>query len=201
MRAFVAMLLLAGAGAGAAAPLIETSTTPPAGTPLATIDPDSRFEFALFTRWGQEFTGRFPQVQGDIVALPDGRRQVRITLPTADVEIIDHPRYTRFARGPRFFDVARFPDVQFVSEPYTLQLLTDGGVLAGRLRMHGVQRRERFTFEPGTCDRPGRGCDIVARGTVQRANYDIDGWSMALRDEVRFTMRVRLRDVAASGGQ
>jgi hypothetical protein len=37
--------------------------------------------------------------------------------------------------------------------------------------MHGVQRRERFT-STRHLRRPGRGCDIVARGTVQRANYD-----------------------------
>jgi polyisoprenoid-binding protein YceI len=116
MRAFVAMLLLAGAGAGAAAPLIETSTTPRPGRRWR---PSIRTPVRIraVTRWGQEFTGRFPQVQGDIVALPDGRRQVRITLADRGRGNRRPPALHAVCRGPRFFDVARFPDVQFVSEP------------------------------------------------------------------------------------
>jgi polyisoprenoid-binding protein YceI len=116
------------------------------------------------------------------------------------VEIVDHPRYTRLTRGPRFFDAARFPDVQFLSEPYTADLLRTGGPLHGRLRMHGVQRRERFVIAPSRCARPGRECPIVAEGIVQRGNYDLDGWRMALLDEVRFTLHVRLRDVDTGAG-
>ena len=196
MRVFIATLLLAGVGASAA-------EAPSPGTTLATVDPASRIEFALTTFWGQTLIGRFPQSTGEVVALPDGRRQVRLLLPTTDVEIADHPRYTRFARGPRFFDVARFPDVQFISDPYTVQLLHEGGVLKGRLRMHGIQRPEQFVLAPARCANPGRECDIVAEGTVLRGNYDLDTWSMALRDEVRFTLHVRLRDnpAAATAGQ
>lgn len=187
MRVFVATLLLAGVGAGAAA----------ASVPLATIDPASRFEFSVSTRWGQALAGLFPDAHGEVVPLADGRRQVRITLATANVEIVDHPHYTRFARGPRFFDAARFPHVEFLSDPYTTALLRDGGVLPGRLRMHGVERREQFEVEPARCDNPGRDCDIVARGTVSRGDFDLDGWRFALRDEVRFSLRVRLRDTVA----
>ena len=195
MRVFIATLLLAGVGASAA-----EAQSP--GTTLATVDPASRIEFALTTFWGQTLIGRFPQSAGEVVALPDGRRQVRLRLPTTDVEIVDYPRYTRFTRGPRFFDVARFPDVEFISDPYTVQLLHEGGVLKGRLRMHGVQHPEQFVLSPARCANPGRECDIVAQGTVLRANYDLDNWRMALRDEVRFTLHVRLRDHAAStGGQ
>jgi hypothetical protein len=32
---------------------------------------------------------------------------------------------------------------------------------------------------------------------VRRAHYDLDGWRMAMRDEVRFDLRVRLRDLPA----
>ena len=91
MRVFIATLLLAGVGASAA-------EAPSPGTTLATVDPASRIEFALTTFWGQTLIGRFPQSTGEVVALPDGRRQVRLLLPTTDVEIADHPRYTRFAQ-------------------------------------------------------------------------------------------------------
>jgi polyisoprenoid-binding protein YceI len=131
-----------------------------------------------------------------VLELPDGRRQVRIKLSTATVEIVDHPRYTRFMRGPKFFDAARFPEVTFLSDPYDPQLLHAGGILHGRLRMHGIQRREQFQLSPSDCVRPGRDCPIVAVGTVSRGSYGLDTWRMAMRDDVRFSMHVRLRDTA-----
>ena len=194
MRMFVATLLLAGVGAGVVASRDVDAQQPAA--PAAVIEPSSKFEFSMVTRWNQVLIGRFPEAEGDVLELPDGRRQVRIRLSTATVEIVDHPRYTRFMRGPRFFDTDRFPDVTFLSDPYDADLLNTGGTLHGRLRMHGIQRRERFVLEPATCVRPGRDCAIVAAGTVLRGNYDLDGWRMALRDEVRFSMQVRLHDTA-----
>jgi polyisoprenoid-binding protein YceI len=195
MRPWIAMLLLAGVGAGMAAEARAPST---AGHPVtAVVRADSQFAFTLHTRWGQVLIGRFPNAEGEVIVLPDGRREVRLKLDAETVEIVDHPRYTRLTRGPRFFDVTRNPDVQFLSEPYTSDLLHAGGSLYGQLRLHGVQRRERFVLQPAGCAHPGRDCDIVARGVISRADYDLDGWRMALRDDVRFDLRVRLRDLPA----
>jgi polyisoprenoid-binding protein YceI len=194
MRALVATLLLAGVGAGAVAS--RDGIAQQATRPIAVIEDHSRFEFTMVTRWNQVLLGRFPESEGDVLQLPDGRRQVRIRLSTATVEIVDHPRYTRYMRGPRFFDAPRFPDVTFLSDPYDAELLHTGGALHGRLRMHGIQRREQFVLSPAECVRPGRDCPIIAVGTVRRGQYDLDGWRMAMRDEVRFSMHVRLRDTA-----
>jgi polyisoprenoid-binding protein YceI len=188
MRAWIATLLLAGVGAGVA-------TARPVVHKLSVLEPSSRIEFSMRTRWGQTLHGRFPDATGDVTEVADGRRQVRIVLETASVEILDHPRYTRFARGPRFFDAARFPDVRFLSDPYSLDLLRRGGEMHGRLRMHGIERRETFILAPAQCTRPGRDCPIVVQGTVSRGDYELDGWRMAMRDEVRFSLLVRLRDV------
>lgn len=189
MRRWIAALLLAGAAAGVVA----------AQSPVARVTQDSRFEFSLRTRWGQVLQGRFATGEGEVTDLGEGRRRVRLVLPTTSVEIVDHPRYTSLTRGPRFFDARRFPDVQFVSEPYTLDLLRTGGILHGQLRMHGVQRREAFVLTPAQCANPGRDCDIVAEGVVRRDHYDLDGWRFALRDEVRFALRVRLHDAPGEG--
>lgn len=165
-----------------------------AQVPVASIDPlASRVEFVLDTRWGQDLPGRFGEATGEVESLADGRRQVRLRIDARTVEILDHPRYTAITRGPRFFDVARYPDLQFASDPYPPQLLLDGGPLHGLLRIHGVQRRARFDLQPATCAAPGRDCDIVATGRVRRGDFDLDGWRVALREEVRFQLRVRVR--------
>lgn len=157
------------------------------------FDPDhTRFGFEVRTRWGQRVTGEFPRYQGEVVRLADGRQQVRIRLAAAAVEVARSPRYTALARGEGFFDAARHPLVEFVSEPLTEATLHDGGALRGRCSIHGVTRTETFVLRPSACARPGIDCDVVAQGTVRRENYGLDGWQFALRDQVRFDLRVRL---------
>jgi polyisoprenoid-binding protein YceI len=190
-------LLLAWA-LGATAPAAALPQAPVPGTlPATTIDPASRVEFRLHTRWGQTLRGRFPDVSGRIERNADGQRRVRIVLDAATVDIAGHPRYTRFARGPSFFDADRHPTIEFVSDPYPERLLHDGGDLTGELFLHGVRRRERFVIAPSTCARPGLDCDIVAFGTIERSAYGVDDWKIALREPVRFALRVRTRGDAS----
>lgn len=153
----------------------------------------SRVGFSLQTRWGQELQGRFPSLRGVVDDLGDGRHRVRLILSTRDVEIVGHSGYTRFTRGSGFFDAEHWPQVEFLSDPYPLQLLRDGGRLGGILSMRGVQRREVFVVQPAACARPGRDCDVVASGLVERDDYGMDRWRIALGDDVRFSLRMRLR--------
>jgi len=160
----------------------------------AQIDPvQSRLGFSLQTRWGQTLDGRFSQYEGEIVAMADGRHRVQLRLAAAGVEIVDSPRYSRFARGPRFFNAERFPAIEFVSEPYDAALLRDGGELSGRLTIRGVTRREVFVISPSACARPAYECDVVARGSVRRENYGISGFGMAIHNRVQFFLNVRVR--------
>lgn len=155
----------------------------------------TRFGFELRTRWGQRVQGHFPVYDGAVEVLDDGRHLVRVRLSTADVEVDDSERYTAMARGERFFDAARHPLIEFVSDPYRAELVHDGGQLRGYLAMHGTRRREDFTLLPATCQRPGTGCDVEARGVVDRGDYGLDGWRLALARSVRFTLRVRLQEL------
>lgn len=154
----------------------------------------SRVGFSLQTRWGQVLEGRFPSIRGVVDDLGGDRRRVRLILSTLDVEIVGHSGYTRFTRGRGFFDARRWPQVEFLSDPYTPELLLRGGRLGGTLRMRGVQRREVFVLEPATCDRPGRDCDVVASGVVDRDDYGMGRWRVALGDDVRFSLRMRVRE-------
>lgn len=158
------------------------------------LDARSRFGFELRTRWGQVIAGDFPAFEGEVRTLPDGRRQVRIRLASARVEVAGSQRYTRFARGERFLDAARHPWVEFVSEPYPGELVRRGGALQGTLSLHGVDRRETFELAPAECARPAYDCDVVGQGRVRRTDYGMTQWRWALTDEVRFRLRVRLQE-------
>ncbi|TWT19328.1 polyisoprenoid-binding protein [Luteimonas marina] len=162
--------------------------------PAAEIDTaKSRIGFSLKTRWGQALEGRFPRWQGEIVPVSELRRQVRLRLPTDGVEILGHPQYSKITRGKGFFDADRHPHVEFVSDPYTDELLREGGLLAGALTIRGVRRREVFTIEPATCDRPTIDCDVVASGVVYRSDFAMDRWAFALSDRVVFSLHIRAR--------
>ena len=171
------------------------SAAAPAGIARAAeIDASaSQVGFTLHTRWGQALDGRFPSVLGQVDDLGDGRHRVRMVLLTSDVEIVGHPGYTRFARGSGFFDSRRWPQVEFLSDPYGPELLRNGGSLGGILRIRGVQRRQHFQLAPATCGAPARDCDVVATGTIDRGDYDMDRWRVAVRDDVQFRLRLRLR--------
>jgi polyisoprenoid-binding protein YceI len=152
----------------------------------------TRFGFELRTRWGQRVSGVFPQYEGEVSTLADGRHRVRIVLRTAGVVVTGSDRYTALARGPSFFDAQHYPTIDFVSEPHPDTLIRTGGRMRGRLSMHGVTRMETFTISRAECDEPGRNCDVAATGSISRDDYGLDGWQFALVDRVRFMLRVRL---------
>ncbi len=167
------------------------------GVRIMRLDPaHTAFGFELRTRWGQLVQGQFPVYEGVVLALPDGRRQVRIRLAADEVDVAGSERYTVMARGEGFFDAARHPDIEFVSDPHDDALARNGGPLRGHLRMHGVTRPETFAVAPAACTAAGQDCDAHASGSVTRSDYGIGGLRLMLSDRVRFTMQVRLLDRA-----
>lgn len=195
--ATTAVLALASAIAAAATP---PSAAPRAGEARSVEGFDhehTRFSFELRTRWGQKVSGEFPRYDGELTVLADGRHQVRIRLAAGAVVVGGSERYTRLARGERFFNAPRYPYIEFLSEPHSPDLARTGGPLRGRLTLHGISRMETFVLAPATCARPGEDCDGIAHGSVSRDDYGLDGWQLALGDRVRFTMQVRLQPAAA----
>jgi polyisoprenoid-binding protein YceI len=169
------------------------------GRPVSAAEIDTehtRIGFTLKTRWGQVLRGRFPRHEGRIETLEDGRSRVRLRMGTGDIEIVGHPSYTTITRGDGFFEADRYPEIEFVSEPYDRPLVVDGGKLRGELRIRDVTRRESFTIEAAGCARPGRDCDVVANGSVRRSDYGVDRWMFAVSDIVRFQLRLRVREGA-----
>lgn len=158
----------------------------------------SHFGFEVRTRIGQRIEGVFPRFEAAVEALPDGRHQVRIRLFTRQVEIPGRESHTRWARSDSFFDAARFPLIEFASEPYNPELLKAGGNLDGVLTIRGISHEERLRVADPACGRPAVDCDAVVRGSIRRARYDMDNWQWALGDRVTFLLRVRLKDEGAN---
>jgi polyisoprenoid-binding protein YceI len=152
----------------------------------------TRLGFELSTRWGQTLKGRFPHHQGLVTVLPDGRHQVTLRMYTADVQINDHERYARWARGSAFFDADKWPEVVFISDPYDPAVLRDGGQITGELVIRGIARAETLTVQPATCSRPALDCDVVLSGTLRRSDYEMDSLKLAINDRVVLLMHARI---------
>ncbi len=180
------LALLPGVAMGSAGPVAER---------YERIDETrSALGFEVRTRLGQRLEGVFPQFEGVVETLPDGRHRVRLRLATAAAEIPDRPRYTQWMRSDRFFDTVRHPWMEFVSDPYPTTLLRSGGKLRGTLSLRGFQKEETLDMQPATCEHPGRDCDVVVEGDIRRSRYGMDDWQLALGERVRFLMRVRLTE-------
>jgi len=151
----------------------------------------SEIGFNLKTRWGQQLEGRFDDWRGEIAVLADGRHQVHLVLDAGSVEILGSRAYTRITRGPGVFDVERFPEVRFVSDPYPATLAREGGQMTGLLSIRGVQHRETFRIDAAACARPAFECEVNGAGDVRRSRYAMDRWGYAIADQVRFTLRIR----------
>lgn len=160
--------------------------------PLDTVR--SRCGFEIRTRFGQKIEGLFPRFEGEVLKLADGRHQVRLRMDARHVEIPGKPRYTEWMRGEDFFDVERFPLVEFDSEPYLPEMTVHGGDLVGRLSIRGITHTETLTVMPAECPRAGYDCDVISRGTVLRGRYGMDSWEVALGDRVTFILRARLAE-------
>jgi polyisoprenoid-binding protein YceI len=143
MRSALPVVLLAAVLAARTLPLVaETLPVDPA---------HSHAEFAVHVLWFGRIVGRLDDLQGTLDL--DRRRGVA----TVDVHVatatlrMDDVRYADWARGPDFFDAARHPQIRFVSQPFPLDRLLQGGDLEGILTLRGISRPVRFELLPQPC--------------------------------------------------
>ena len=179
--------------AQAALALAAAALVPQAHAQARFDDGQSWLGFEVYTRFGQRVAGEFPSFQGVVEPLPDGRQQVRLRVATSEAVIPDRPRYTAWMRGASFFDTVRHPWMEFVSDPYPADLLRKGGPLHGRLTLRGVTRPQRLEVLPAACARPGLDCGIQVNGSIDRSDFDMRQWQLALADKVWLLASLQLR--------
>ena len=153
----------------------------------------SRAGITVDLRVAGKVDGRFGRVEGELHPVGDGRWQVQARIDAAALKLDGPAWMQRSTRSSRFLDVERHPRIEFVSAPFTRELLRDGGELAGDLSLRGRTRPVGFRIEPSTCDTPGHACPIRVRGTVSRRAFGMVAQRLWLRDEVGFEFQVRLR--------
>ena len=186
MSALLSVLL----GAALAVPPTPLPDNPP---PMnQAFDPArSQASFKVRMRIMRPAVGHFLDVRGALEA--EGARQ-RVAVEVDGHHLrVDGPAWMdKVTRSDDFLALDRHPHIRFRSAPFTPALLRKGGTLRGELTLRGLAREVSFDLAPSTCEAPGRDCEIVVTGKVNRRAFGMTAYRFSVRDQVDFEFRVRL---------
>ncbi|MEO8460840.1 MAG: YceI family protein [Dokdonella sp.] len=182
---------------GLATGFVWWSLAATAAASIVYLDSDrSSAEFGVRVMWMFEVEGRFDKVEGLVnVDRFHNRAAVDVRVDAATVQM-DDPKREDWVRSAEFFDVDRYPQIRFVSDPFPLQRLERGGDLAGTLTVRGIAKPIRFTLLPALCDTPAYGCAVEAEGFIHRSAFGMRSKRALLSDKVR--LRFSMYAVAAA---
>lgn len=150
----------------------------------------SHAEFKVRVLWMFDVEGRFGHVYGH-VRLDRGAGS-----GVVDARIDAHAVKMRrsgmedWVKSAEFFDVARHPEIRFLSDPFPLERLTEGGSLPGSLALRGIRGRVVFDVRPATCARPGVECAVEATGILRRGVFGMRSRKGTLADKVELQLAV-----------
>lgn len=133
------------------AAVLAARTLPLAAETLPVDPAHSHAEFGVHVLWFGRIVGRLDKLQGTLDL--DRRRgvaSVDVHVAAAAVRM-SNAGYADWARGPDFFDAAQHPQIRFVSQPFPLDRLQQGGDLEGTLTLRGISRPVRFRLLPQPC--------------------------------------------------
>ncbi len=184
-----------------------TPTGTPTGTPTAPtlvagtweIDPvHSLVEFTARHLMVSKVRGRFTRF-GGTVTVPDDpfASSVTATIEIASVDTGSEDR-DKHLRSPDFFDVDRFPTMEFAS--HSVRPEGDAYVLTGNLSLHGVTRAVDLHLElNGVSADPWGGTRVGFSATTELNRRDfgidiklpLDGGGVVVGDKVRVELEIQ----------
>jgi len=155
-------------------------------------------EFSVRVMWLIPVHGRFGRVHGGI-RIDHFRSSASVE---ALIDVADMHMRTRgdeaWAKSAEFFDAQHFPQIQFVSEPFSLARLDKGGTVSGMLTVRGIARPATFELQASRCGTaPGGECPVEAEGAIRRSDFGMRSRRGALSDKVDLSFSIRVLPQAA----
>jgi polyisoprenoid-binding protein YceI len=138
--------------------------------------------------------GRFQDLSGTMSWDP-ASRELRVTarIPTATLRMTSDTQ-ARWAKSKDFFDVERFPEITFESDPVKLSALREGMTLKGRLTLHGRTNTVELLLAESRCElAEGEPCTLRAGTRVARADFELPRYRAVVGDEVVLRLDVLAR--------
>lgn len=150
------------------------------------------------------FTMRFDKVTAQLDWRPDGLAgsSVAATIDAASVDT-NVPVLDRMVKGTDMFDVARYPQIRFVSTRF--ERTGDArGTLTGDLTIHGVTQPVTLDvtfngYAPNPLTKEAT-LGFSAQGHFSRAKFGLSTWYPAVGDDVRVRIEAEFVKPAAAAG-
>jgi polyisoprenoid-binding protein YceI len=144
----------------------------------------SHATFGVKVMWLVGVHGRFGKVSG--VVDVDRFRNLATVDARIDANAVEMSTksYEDWVKSDEFFDVAKYPEIHFVSESFPLQRLKRGGQLSGTLTIRDTSQPVTFDLEPAECDKPAYDCAIAVSGAIRRSAFGMRSRRGALSDKV-----------------
>jgi polyisoprenoid-binding protein YceI len=150
----------------------------------------SHATFGVKVMWLVSVHGRFGKVSGVVdVDRFRGTATVDARIDANAVEM-STKTYEDWVKSDEFFDVAKYPEIHFVSESFPLQRLRRGGQLAGALTIRDASQPVTFDLVAADCDKPAYDCPIVVSGSIHRSAFGMRSRRGALSDKVELHFEV-----------
>jgi polyisoprenoid-binding protein YceI len=166
----------------------------PPDTDTLIFDPaQSHAEFGVRVMWLIPVHGRFDAVHGTIrIDRFRSSARVEALIDAGDLHMRSHADET-WAKSAEFFDAQHYPQIQFLSEPFSLERLKRGGEIAGDLTIRGITRRARFDIDASLCpDAVARDCAAEAAGTIRRSDFGMRSRRGAVSDKVDLSFSIHV---------
>jgi len=144
----------------------------------------SHATFSVKVMWLITVHGRFGKVHGTVDV--DRFRNFAVVDARIDADAVEMSTksYEDWVKSDEFFDVAKYPEIRFVSESFPLQRLRKGGQLSGTLTIRDTALPTTFDLEPAPCEHPAYECPIVVSGSIRRSAFGMRSRRGALSDKV-----------------
>ena len=149
--------------------------------------------------------GAFTKMSGTVQYDPANLKAAAVdaTIEAASVDTRVEFR-DRDLRGPKFFDVEKFPTLTFKSK--RIEVANGKARLIGDLTMHGVTREVALDLDGPTTPMKGPGgqerIGVSATTTINRSDFGISGAQAIVGEPVSITLDLELiRDAAAAAGK
>ena len=159
---------------------------------ILNLDPvRSHAGFEVKVMWLIGLHGDFGAVQGALAI--DRFRSTAVVDARIDANAVRmrSRSYETWARSNEFFDAKRYPQIHFVSEPFALARLVNGGDIDGNLILRGIHQRVRFKLEPSICRDPlASSCAVEAVGTIRRSDFGMHSRRGTLADKVELRLSI-----------
>jgi polyisoprenoid-binding protein YceI len=157
------------------------------GQHFAPVDEGSEIGFKI-RNFGVNVSGNFKGLQGEIIFYPDSLSashfDVMIDVKTINTGINQRDNHLR---SEDYFEVAKYPNIHFVSTQVTTSTNKEYFFVFGKLTIKDVTKEISFPFKATPKEN-----DMLFEGefTLNRRDYNVGGGSLSMGDNVTLNLKV-----------